>query len=295
VLAYYLVVYAASYSMVGGFFAAGGSFDDPSWVLFAQLSSLTPALVAVALTRLAWREPLVRTLALRPRLDRWLLASWAAPWALSLLALGLGLALPGVRWDGTLQPAVDGALVSQAQLDTLRELAAGLSVPPYLLLVPVGLLLGVTTSFLSGCGEEIGWRGFLHGELRPLGFWGDVLVTGALWLGWHLPLLALGYGYPGHPWVGGLLLAAHCMISSVSLAYLRERTGSALGAGLFHGGTEATALLAVAPLAGGSPLSVGIGSLSWIVADLLLATGLLLHDRFATAAPIAWVGHRETG
>lgn len=285
---YYLVVYAVSYGLVAGFILFGGSFHDASWVLFAQASSLSPALVALALTRWLWRDPVAASLALRPRRDRWLLAAWLLPWLLSLLGLALGVAMPGVRWDGSLQPAVDGNILSPEQLALIQRLAARAAMPPVLLLVPFGLLSSVTLSFISGCGEEIGWRGFVHGELRGLGFWRNTLVTGLLWLGWHLPLLALGYGYPQHPGLGVLLMTGHILISSVGLAYLRERAGSSVATGLFHGTTEATALLAVAPLAGGSDLTVGIGSLSWIAADLLVVCLLLAHDRFLARESIAW-------
>lgn len=292
VITYYLVVYVVSYGLVGGFLAAGGSFRDASWVLFAQVSALTPALAALVLTRWLWRAPLAQTLGLRPRRDRWLLAAWLLPWALSLLALGLGLAVPDVRWDGSLQPAVDRTILSPEQLGMLQRIAAQISLPPILLLVPMGLLSSVTMSFLAGCGEEIGWRGFVHGQLRPLGFWRNALGTGLLWLGWHLPLLALGYGYPQHPRLGAALMAAHILVSSIGHAYLRERAASSVAVGLFHGTTEATALLAVAPLAGGTDLTVGIGSLSWIGADLLVVCGLLAHDRFVAAEPIACCSSR---
>jgi hypothetical protein len=152
----------------------------------------------------------------------------------------------------------------------------------------MGILASVTMSFLSGCGEEIGWRGFVHGELRPLGFWRNALVTGLLWLGWHLPLLALGYGYPKHPGVGVALMTVHLLVSSVGYAYLRERAASSVTVGLFHGTTEAAALLAVAPLAGGSDITVGIGSLTWIAADVLVVCGLLAHDRFLAKVPLVW-------
>jgi hypothetical protein len=60
----------------------------------------------------------------------------------------------------------------------LQGFAARLSLPTVTLLVPMGLLTSVTMSFLSGCGEEIGWRGFMHTQLRPLGFWRNAFVTG---------------------------------------------------------------------------------------------------------------------
>jgi membrane protease YdiL (CAAX protease family) len=202
VITYYALVYAVSYGLVGGFLLLGGSFKDPSWVFFAQVSSLTPALMALGLTRWLWRAPLSSSLGLRLRADRWLLLAWLLPWALALLALGFGLAVPGTMYDGTLQPAVDRTIVSQTQLNWLRQVAARASLPPITLLVPFGLVSSVTMSFVAGCGEEIGWRGFVHTELRALGFWRNALITGLLWLGWHLPLLALGYGYPQHPGFG---------------------------------------------------------------------------------------------
>lgn len=288
VAVYYLVVYAVSYGLVGAFLAVGGSFRDASWVFFAQASSLTPALVAIVLTRWLWHDPVAGSLALRLPRNRWTLVAWCLPWALVLLALALGLVMPGARWDGSLQPAVDRNIVSPAQLDLLRQWAAQSSVPAVLLLVPLGLVSSVTMSFVAGCGEEIGWRGFVHGERRALGFWRNVSFTGLLWLGWHVPLLALGCGYPKHPGLGVVLMTAHILISSVGYGYLRERAASSVVVGLFHGTTEAFALLAVAPVAGGSDITVGIGSLSWIAADLVVVCGLLAYDRFGAKAPIAW-------
>ncbi|HEY3355684.1 MAG TPA: hypothetical protein VGQ83_20700 [Polyangia bacterium] len=126
---YYLVVYAVTYGAVGGFLACGGSFRHPSWVLFAQVVSLTPALLALLLTRYLWREPVGAALGLRPRRDRWLLVAWLLPWLLSVLALVLGLAVPGVRWDGSLQPAVDAKILAPEQLELLRRMASRTSVP----------------------------------------------------------------------------------------------------------------------------------------------------------------------
>ena len=285
---YYAVVYFVSYGLVLGFRLAGGSFQDPSWVFFVQISSLMPAVVAMALTRWRWRQPVKSTLAIHLRFDRWMLVALAAPWVLSLLALGFGLAMPGASYDGSLQPAVERTILSQDQLDLLRRLAGQLSLPTIVLLFPFGLITSVTLSFVAGCGEEIGWRGFLYTQLRPLGFWRATLVTGLFWLGWHLPLLALGYGYPQHPGFGILLMAAHLLLFSIGLSYLRERGASSLVAGLFHGATESTVLLAVAPAHGGSDITVGVGSLSWTAAMAVVVGWFLLHDHFVAREPIAW-------
>jgi uncharacterized protein len=292
VITYYVVVYVATYGSMLGFRLSGGSFEDPSWVFFAQVTSLLPALVAMVLTRWLWHRPLVSSLALRLHRDRWLLVAWLSPWALALLALGSGLLMPGASYDGTLQPAVERTIVAQSHLELLRSMAARLSVPPIVMLVPMGLLSSVTMSFLSGCGEEIGWRGFIYTELRPLGFWRTTLITGLFWLGWHLPLLALGYGYPQHPVLGILLMTAHLMISSVATSYLRERGASSVICGLFHGTMESAVLLAVAAVHGGSDIMVGVGSLSWTAAVAVVACAFLIHDHFFAREPIAWPRRR---
>jgi hypothetical protein len=98
----------------------------------------------------------------------------------------------------------------------------------------------------------------------------------------------VGYGYPEHPALGVGLIALHTLVASVGYAYLRERAASSVAVGLFHGTTEASALLAVAPVAGGTDLTTGIGSLSWIAAVAVVVFGLLLHDRFVAREPIAW-------
>jgi membrane protease YdiL (CAAX protease family) len=285
---YYVAVYVASYGSVGAFLAAGGSFKDASWVFFIQLTSLMPALVAILLTRFLWREPVKDGLAMRLPRNRWTLLGWGLPWVLVLLAMLFGLGVPGVRWDGSLSPAVAHNLLSPEQLALLHKLSAQMHMPPILFLVPLGVVFSLTMSFLAGCGEEVGWRGFLYGELRPLGFWKNATVTGLFWLGWHVPLLAVGYGYPQHPGLGVVLLSSHVMISGYGHAYLRERSGSSLVVGLFHGTTEAAALLAVAPLAGGSDITTGIGSVTWIAADALIVLGLFAYDAFLAKAPLAF-------
>jgi uncharacterized protein len=288
VITYYVAVYIASYGLVGGYRLAGGNFADPSSVFFFQLSSLMPALVAMVLTRWRWRQPVRSSLALRWRAGRWLLVAWLSPWAIALLALAFGLAMPGAHYDGTLQPAVERTILSQGQVEILRNLAARVSLPAALLLVPLGLLTSVTASLLAGCGEEIGWRGFMHSQLAPLGFWKNALVTGLFWLGWHVPLLAMGYGYPQHPGWGILLMTLNLLVFSVGLAYLRERGASSLVAGLFHGAVKSTVLLAIAPVRGGSDITVGVGSLSWTAAMAVVVGAFLLHDHFLSSNPIAW-------
>lgn len=61
-----VLLWSVSNSIVGSCLAGGGSFQDASWVFFAQASALVPALLAIVLTR-RWSAPLRESLGLRLR------------------------------------------------------------------------------------------------------------------------------------------------------------------------------------------------------------------------------------
>lgn len=54
-------------------------------------------------------------------------------------------------------------------------------------------------------GEEYGWRDYLFSKLLPLGVPKAVIISGAIWGIWHIPLVLMGFNYPGHPYTGVLL------------------------------------------------------------------------------------------
>jgi hypothetical protein len=62
---------------------------------------------------------------------------------------------------------------------------------------------------------------------------------------------------------------------------------SSVAVGLFHGTSEAALLLALAPVRGGSDLTVGVGSLSYLAALAIIVGALLAHDRFLAPEPVA--------
>src|SRR5699024_11776789 len=56
----------------------------------------------------------------------------------------------------------------------------------------VALPVNSLVSALATLGEEIGWRGWLLPNLRPLGTWPALLLSGVIWGVWHAPLILLG-------------------------------------------------------------------------------------------------------
>jgi uncharacterized protein len=116
VLLYYAVAYVATYGTVALFLAGGGSYRDPAWVFFAQISMLAPATSAILLERFVFRGPVRTSLAIRMRPNRWFAVAWLLPLVLAFAALGLELLQPGVSFDGSLVPAVWRAYVSAEQI-----------------------------------------------------------------------------------------------------------------------------------------------------------------------------------
>ena len=181
--------------------------------------ALPPASVGLAVP-LAQLSPLLAALLVRRR---------GAPWWRAL-----ALAVPSWRALGVAALAAIAAFVAVPLARVLIGLGAG--APPSADALPLSsLLLAVPTVLvmqsLFAIGEEAGWRGWLHGELRPLGFWPMSLLIGAMWAVWHAPIvLALGLAPREAVTYLGTIVAVAPLLSA-----LREVSGTAWAAVLGHG------------------------------------------------------------
>lgn len=130
---------------------------------------------------------------------------------------GLGIILLAglqtlLNWMFKMGAPVDlGALLAQAA-------STGMTKPVLMVVmtaqtVILGPFLGLFVTF----GEEYGWRGYLQPALTgSLGRARGVALVGIIWGIWHWPIIWLGYNYPGHPYLGSLLM----VLLSVGLAFL---------------------------------------------------------------------------
>jgi membrane protease YdiL (CAAX protease family) len=114
-------------------------------------------------------------------------------------------------------PALTG---EQAQGEMMRTL----------LLLP----LFIAGYMILTTGEELGWRGFLHTALAPLGFWRIAIFTAALWVIWHAPLLVTSAHLGDIPWRDAVATSANLFLVSVVITALRARTGSVWPAAFAH-------------------------------------------------------------
>lgn len=141
--------------------------------------------------------------------------------------------------------------------------------PPPMVFWPILLVAStVAAPFVNGLfglGEELGWRGYLLPKLLPLGKPRAYLLLGVIWGLWHLPLVLVGFAYPGHPWLGmavfvGLTTAFGWVLNELCLRY-----DSSVLAGWAHGvfnsqrfGVWGVLFPTVNPLLGGFSGLIGI-------------------------------------
>ncbi len=265
VLAYEGLTLALTAAAILGWTHTGGTLSGTAGLVVLNLSMLIPGLVALVLVAAVFREPVLGALAIRRPSGRWLLVAWLLAATLMLLSLGVGLTMPGAGFA----PDLAGLASVGMQPAEIHALAGKLpqsSAGKVLGLLAQGLLTGPTVLIVSALGEELGWRGFLHRELEPLGRWPRPALTGLLWGLWHLPAVTQGYAYPNHPLLGGVLLLALTQALAPIYAWLRDRSGSIFVPAVFHGTCSGTSAVAIAFVRGGDELSSGFTGVAGLIA-----------------------------
>jgi len=111
------------------------------------------------------------------------------------------------------QPVDLGMLTTQAA-------AAGMSAPVLLIIATAQtILLGPFLGLLVTFGEEYGWRGYLQPALTKMGHARGVALLGVIWGVWHLPIIWMGYNFPGHPVLGSLSMVLFTVGLGFMLGY----------------------------------------------------------------------------
>jgi uncharacterized protein len=206
----------------------------PFVLLYANPNPAVQALIvvlqfALAIAAVLVRGPLLREgfadsglhLTRRPSLTTYAIALLLLPLLLAAAIL-LGLALHPATWapQATQTASVRPLGFAGVPLPT--------SVPGIVAVVALGSIVGSLLTF----GEEFGWRGYLLPRLMPLGQNWAILLSGVIWVCWHLPLNVLSGangGLVGFPfwlvWTIGL---------GAVLGWLRLRSRSVWPAALVH-------------------------------------------------------------
>jgi membrane protease YdiL (CAAX protease family) len=276
VILFVALTYAFSMLWAGGYWLLGGTWNTPLATAVAVVYMFIPLTAAVMVQKGVYREPLRRPLAIFFRPNAWFIAAIAIPVAIALLALGVGLLLPGV----TYAPGMEGMFERYAdalppdQLELMLQQADAMPVHPLFLALAGGVVAGVTVNAVTAFGEEAGWRGLMQRELAPLGFWRSSFLIGVIWGVWHAPLILQGHNYPEHPVAGVAMMTLMTVLLAPLLTLVRYRSGSVVAAAIFHGVFNGTAGVAILVIQGGSDLLVGVSGLAGCI-TLALLDGLL--------------------
>jgi membrane protease YdiL (CAAX protease family) len=103
----------------------------------------------------------------------------------------------------------------------LAQVASTGMTKPILMLVLTlqTVILGPFLGLLITFGEEYGWRGYLQPALTKMGRVRGVALLGVIWGIWHWPVIWMGYNFPGHPYLGSLLMVLYCLGLAFLLGY----------------------------------------------------------------------------
>lgn len=179
------------------------------------------------------------------------------------------------------------------QFGEMISSAAGTDLPPMpspTLMLPVLFLATLTiapiVNGLLGFGEELGWRGYLLPKLMPLGKFKAYVLLGIVWGLWHLPLILIGFTYPGQPLLGTLAFIALLLSFGTYMNELTLRHRSSVLAGWIHGvfnsqklGVWPLLFPNINPLIGGYAGLVGI--IVWLALGLFQTRRSTMIERCA--------------
>ncbi|MDO5700469.1 MAG: CPBP family intramembrane metalloprotease [Bowdeniella nasicola] len=283
---YLVIAFGGAWLIAVPLYTSGQGLAHPAFMPISLGIMMTPALAAFVTGALVQRWPLAAgqhgpglfaRLGLpirrpyRPLLG-WFLLSWFGMIALVVIAL-ITSALCGVyRVDLTNFTGLQSILVEQAvaagQGANVGELTASVREIAFAQVVVV--IFASLLNVLPALGEEIGWRGWLMPHLAPLGVLPTIVFSGVIWGVWHLPLLALGYNYPGHstPVALGAMIGM-CTLVGALLYWVRLRSRSVWPAAVGHGALNASASLmyvfGAAPVLVDTTMGTILGVCGWFV------------------------------
>jgi membrane protease YdiL (CAAX protease family) len=260
----------------------GKGLAEPLFQVYASAMMFTPAIATLVVVIIQRRQGVYVDLGIRPQrpvrrlLGYAVLALVGLP-LLALTALLLSWAFGTVDLDPVHLSGFRALL--DAQLKAAGKGPEALGGAPIHLIAALQVanivVNAVVASFLT-FGEEVGWRGWLLPNLRPLGAWPALLLTGLAWGAWHAPIILLGYNYQRRDLLGVLLMIVFCVLLGIVLGWLRLRSRSLWPAVIGHAAVNAsvgawTLILIRAGTRAHSTTSMLLGWPGWLLMTVVIA------------------------
>lgn len=282
-----LFTFLFSWLLVGGYYLFGGRLSSPSAILVLSIYMFMPAIATIIIQKLIYKEPVMEPLDVSFKLNRWFLVAWLLPPIVAIASFGVSLLLPGIEFS----PGMEGfyerlaSSLTPEQIAQVKESATALPLHPFWISLFSGLVAGITINAVFGFGEELGWRGLLQKELSFMGFWKSSLFIGLIWGIWHAPIIAQGYNYPQHPFIGIFMMTIWTILLSPIFGYVRLKAKSVIAAAVIHGSLNATFGLSIMLVKGGNDLIISGMGLAGFIVLVFVNLGILLYDRVISKEP----------
>ena len=227
-------------------------------------------LLAIILTQLIFKEPVLKNLDISFKINRWWLGWLLMPF-IAFAVLGVTLLMPGAKWTPD----------SEMILSVIQSLPEGIGVWGIMVITVVsGLMSGITINAVFALGEEIAWRGFLLKEFKGKKFLVVALWIGIIWGLWHAPLILNGHNYPQHPVVGVFMMVPFCLLLTPILMYFRQKGGSVIVPAIMHGTFNAVVPLCAIVVTPTNDLLYGAAGLAGFIVLLIMDVFLYLYDKY---------------
>lgn len=259
------------------YFSAGGTLSSGWFILLAVSCMFTPAIAAIILQKTLVKAPLSE-IGLHFTFNKWFVIAPLIAITVVLLSVPFSALLSETELTNGLPYITEQINKSTEIASSEREIALQAleqfgSWLPFMIIVGgiIGsLIAGPTLNAIPALGEELGWRGFLYKELKPLGFWTSSIIIGVIWGFWHLPLIIHGYNYPEAPVAGIFMMVLFTVLLSPIFTHIREQSDTVLVPAVFHGTLNAIAGLPFLFFAGASHLIIGAGGLAGAIVLILV-------------------------
>lgn len=224
VIFFVAIAYGLFALVAAPFWVLEGGITHPLYSLVIGVGMFAPTIASVVVAkfvdRTSWRDAV--GLRFRGTWGRILL--WAPLGLLLMLAINAATAvlmvLRGV--PGDLTGRTWAAEVSRSMAADGADLSTAAAVG----IVVVATLIGTLLSVVPALGEEIGWRGWLWRELKPLGTWPAIVLGGTIWSLWHLPVTLIGHNYTGESrWAAVAMFIPACIALNYLFVAITQRAG----------------------------------------------------------------------
>ena len=262
-----------------------GLFEDSSSIdplvvikgfVLSAGAMFTP-LLAVILTQIIFKEPVLKNLGISFKINRWWWLGWLLMPLIAFAVLGVTLLMPGAQWTP------DNDMLQKV----MQSLPEGIGIWVIMVIAVIsGLMSGITINAVFTFGEEIAWRGFLMKEFKGQKFLVAALWIGIIWGLWHAPLILNGHNYPQHPVVGVFMMVPFCLLLTPMLMYFRQKGGSVIVPAIMHGTFNAVVPLSAIVVTPANDLLYGPAGLAGFIVLLILDIFLYMYDKYISKEKI---------